>query len=193
MHVFMKHTIFHTFSIALVLVTIGGFALEEYMLFRQVLAQTGELEEPTEDFVAKGKIDSVIYTVSGNWAAQGDWILTVTDGRLNTFSTDMIWRNETASHSHEFRNFEAEDDGIELGRDGSVTIEGNMDVGANRMTSWTGVPSEIVIDKGKIITVSLDHEETDNHFAGQPIHGIVTSIQPCDLTPGADMQMPTGC
>lgn len=136
------------------------------------------------------EIDSIIYTVSGNWAATGDWILTVADGELRTFSADMNWRNATASHSHEFRNFEAEDDGIELGADGSVSIEGNMDAGANRMTFWPGVPSEIVIERG---TVSLDHEETDNHFGGQSIHGTVTSIQPCDITPGPDMQMPTGC
>jgi hypothetical protein len=162
---------------------------------QQTLAQEEESEESedTSSFVARGKIDSIIYTVSGNWDATGDWILTVSDGELRTFSTDMNWRNETASHTHEFRNFEAEGDGIELGADRSVFIEGNMDVGANRMTSWPGVPSEIVIDRGKIITVSLDHEETDNHFGGQSIHGTVTSLQPCDITPGPDMQMPTGC
>jgi hypothetical protein len=188
--------IWHIFSVLLIIaIFVGSIVLIGYNRFEQASAQEEESEEggDTGSFVGRGKIDSVIYTVSGKWYAKGDWVLTVSDGELRTFSTDMNWRNETASHSHEFRNFEAEDDGIELGADGSVSIEGSMDVGANRMTSWPGVPAEIVIDRGKIITVSLDHEETDNHFGGQSIHGTVTSIQPCDITPGPDMQMPTGC
>jgi hypothetical protein len=189
------NTVWHTFSVTLIIaIFVASIGLIiEYTASQKVLAQDREPEEDTDSFVARGKIDSTIYTVSGKWAAAGEWILTVSGGELNAFSTDMTWRNETASHSHELRNFEAEDDGIELGADGSVSIEGTMDVAANRMTSWPGVPAEIVIDRGKIITVSLDHEETDNHFGGQSIHGTVTSLQPCDITPGPDMQMPTGC
>jgi hypothetical protein len=188
--------IWHMFPVLLIIAIFTGSIVIMGYDISQTLAQEEEESEEggsTDSFAIRGKIDSIIYTVSGNWAATGDWVLTVSDGELRTFSTDMNWRNATASHTHEFRNFEAGDDGIELAADRSVSIEGNMDVGANRMTSWPEVPAEIVIDRGKIITVSLDHEETDNHFGGQSIHGTVTSIQPCDITPGPDMQMPTGC
>jgi hypothetical protein len=85
-------------------------------------------------------------------------------------------------------------DSISIDPEGSVTIEGAMDVGTNSAVSWPSVPAVITIDQGKIITVSLDHEDTDNHFGGhdQAIHGTVTLLRPCSGTPGANMQIPTG-
>jgi hypothetical protein len=38
--------------------------------------------------------------------------------------------------------------------------------------------------RDKTITISLDHEETDHHFAGQPISGVVTLLTPCSDEPG---------
>jgi hypothetical protein len=83
----------------------------------------------------------------------------VSDGVLKSFNTDMISNNRTASHTHEFRNFEAKNRRIELASDGSVTIKGKMDVGTNHVITWQKVPAEIVIEKGRIITVSLDDEK----------------------------------
>jgi hypothetical protein len=53
-------------------------------------------------------------------------------------------------------------DNISIDSEGSVTITGAMDVATNRIVSWPSVPAKIIIDQGKIITISLDHEETDN-------------------------------
>jgi hypothetical protein len=161
--------------------------------YQQAMAQSSEDGEGIENFVAQGQIDSTIYTISGNWNAQGKWALTVSDGNLVSFNTDMVWNNRTAGHSHEFRNFQAEDDSIELSSDRSVTIEGEMDVGTNQAISWPGVPSQIVIEKGKIITISLDDEDTNNHFGDQSIHGTISTIKPCALQPGPNMEVPTGC
>jgi hypothetical protein len=148
-----------------------------------------------DSFVASGDIDSTIYTVLGNWDATGEWRMTVSDGELRSFTTQMAFQNRTSGHSHELQNFEAEDGGIQLGNDRSVRVEGEMDVGTRGTISWPDVPAEIFIDRGKIVTIQLDHEETDNHFGGgeQAIHGTVTSLKPCDVTPGPDMQVPTGC
>jgi hypothetical protein len=82
-------------------------------------------------------------------------------------------------------------DDITIDPEGSVTIEGETDVSTNGVVSWPSVPAEIIIQQGKIITVSVDHEDTDNHFGGQSVHGSVTSLQPCSATPGANMQVPT--
>jgi hypothetical protein len=150
----------------------------------------------SEDFRANGTIDSIIYTTNGNWKATGIWTLTVSEGELISFDTDMAWNNGTAAHTHEFQNFVMDDgsDNISIDSEGGVTITGAMDVGTNRVVSWPSVPAEIIIDQGKIITVSLDHEDTDNHFGGrdQAIHGAVTLLRPCSGTPGANMQIPTG-
>lgn len=106
---------------------------------------------------------------------------------------DMIWNNRTASHTHEFRNFEAKNHRIELASDGSLTIKGKMDVGTNHVITWQKVPAEIVIEKGRIITVSLDDEKTNHHFGDQTIHGTVDSLKRCSTTPGPDMQVSSGC
>ena len=152
----------------------------------------------SEDFRANGTIDSIIYTTNGNWKATGTWTLTVSEGELTSFAADMSWNNATAHHTHGFGNFVTDDDSdnISIDPQGNVTMEGDMDVATNGVVSWRSVPAEITIDQGKIITVSLDHEDTENHFGGhdQAIHGTVTSLKPCSVKPGANMQVPTdGC
>jgi hypothetical protein len=159
---------------------------------QQQIAPLNQLVD-SEDFAASGTINSTLYTTNGNWAAQGIWTLTVSEGNLTSFDTDMAWNNGTAAHTHEFQNFVMDDDSddITIDPEGSVTIEGEMDVSTNGVVSWPSVPAEIIIQQGKIITVSVDHEDTDNHFGGQSVHGSVTSLQPCSATPGANMQVPT--
>jgi hypothetical protein len=152
----------------------------------------------SEDFRANGTIDSIIYTTNGNWKATGTWTLTVSEGELTSFAVDMSWNNATAHHTHEFGNFVTDDDSdnISIDPQGNVTMEGDMDVATNGVVSWRSVPAEITIDQGKIITVSLDHEDTENHFGGhdQAIHGTVTLLKPCSVKPGPNMQIPTdGC
>jgi hypothetical protein len=146
----------------------------------------------SEDFSAGGAVDSTIYTTNGNWKATGLWTLVVSEGELTSFDTDMAWNNGTAAHTHEFQNFVMDDgsDNISIDSEGGITIQGVMDVGTNGVVSWPSVPAEIVIQQGKIITVSLDHEDTDNHFGGQAVHGTVTSLKPCSGTPGPNMQVP---
>src|SRR5919108_947623 len=148
----------------------------------------------SQDFTAGGTIDSIIYTTNGNWKASGTWTLTVSEGELTSFDTDMAWNNGTAAHTHGFQNFVMDDgsDNISIDSEGSVTIEGEMNVATNGVVSWPSVPAEINIQQGKIITISLDHEDTENHFGGQDVHGTVTSLKPCSATPGANMQVPTG-
>ena len=58
---------------------------------------------------------------------------------------------------------------------------------------WKNVPTTIEIGAGKTISISLDDEDTDNHFARQPIYGIVTSIAPCGDSPGPNMQVFQPC
>ena len=159
---------------------------------------TGEAE-PIDSFAGRGGIDSMIYTVNGNFHANGTWLLRVSDGMLTSFNSLMTWTNQSnplLSHTHELQNFEAGDEEIERESDGSMSLEGEMDVGTRGVITWPDVPAEIFIEGGKIITISLDNDATDNHFADQPVHGIVTSFTPCPTTPGPSMQVPlptTGC
>jgi hypothetical protein len=153
-----------------------------------------ELEE-AEGFIANGKIDSIIYTINGKWTAIGDWMMRVSDGELSSFNTTMNWYNGTSSHSHEFLNFETTDDDVVdiSAEDQTISIAGTMDIGTNGVISWQEIPSEILIEAGRIITISLDDEGTNGHFGGQSVHGNVTSLSICSTAPGPAMQIPPGC
>jgi hypothetical protein len=148
----------------------------------------------SKDFIASGIIDSIIYTINGNWKANGNWKLIVSDGELTSFDTDMAFNNGTSAHIHEFQNFAVDDDSddITVDSDGSLIVEGEMDVGTNGVISWPKIPAGINIEKGKIITVSLDDKDTNHHFGGQTVHGSVTLFKSCSVKPGASMQVPTG-
>ena len=152
-----------------------------------------ELEE-AEGFIANGKMDSTLYTINGNWKSTGDWSMNVADGELMNFTTTMGWYNGTAGHSHEFLNFEADEDGVDISaEDQTISVAGTMDVGTNGAVAWEDVPSEIVIERGRIIGVSVDNEATDEHFSGQSVYGNLTSLSICSTTPGPAMQVSPGC
>ena len=146
-----------------------------------------------DSFKASGKIHSIIVTATSTWNATGDWNMIVEDGEMKDFVTNMAWFNGTTGHTHDFLNFDSNGD-IELPSDNIVTINGEMDVASNGVVTWEGVDSTINIGGGgKTITIDVDHEDTDHHFAGQPITGTVTSLTPCSNTPGASMEILPAC
>jgi len=53
---------------------------------------------------------------------------------------------------------------------------GKVDVTTNGQPKWTGVTALIVIAKNNVISISLASAETEGHFMGQPIYGIVESM-----------------
>jgi hypothetical protein len=145
-------------------------------------------------FVANGKMDSTLYTINGNWKSIGDWSMNVADGELMNFTTTMSWYNGTAGHTHEFLNFEADDDVDISAEDQTISVAGTMDVGTNGAVAWEDVPSEIVIERGRIIAVSVDNEATDEHFSGQSVYGNLTSLRICSTAaPGPAMEVSPGC
>ena len=146
-----------------------------------------------DSFKANGKINSLIVTSSSAWNATGDWNMIVENGEMINFVTNMAWFNGTTGHTHDFLNFDSSGE-IELPPDNIVTIDGEIDVASNGVISWDGVESTINIGGGgKTITISVDHEATDHHFAGQPIVGTVTSLTPCSDSPGASMEILPTC
>jgi len=154
----------------------------------------GQEEEGLDSFKIDGQIDSVLYTVGGKWLASGLYDLVVEDGEVSSFNVTMGWRNESSSHTHGIQNFVADDDGIVLGPDRTLSIEGKMDVVTNGQITWEKVPGEISIEEGKIITIAVDPEAVDNHFgSGSIVHGTVDKIQACSSTPGANMNLPIAC
>jgi hypothetical protein len=146
----------------------------------------------TGGFLSKGTINSLIRTSTGNWIATGNWSMSVDNGSLTGFGTNMTWFNSNgkASHTHEFSNLRA---GAGLSQGNNIILNGLMDVGTNHRIVWKNVPTTISIHGGKTITISVADNATNRHFAGQPIFGLVTSFVPCSDVPGANMEVLPTC
>lgn len=162
---------------------------------------------PMNTFSASGDISSLIFVTSknivylGNFekpinatinpsslsAAQkfilsGNWNLTVDKGKVTNFSAKFIKELNDASkwHTHDILNFKSISNNtmpIQLSPNKSATISGTADVKLNNTNAWNGVKTNILISKGKLITIHLDNNATANHFQGQPIYGVVKSIK----------------
>jgi hypothetical protein len=143
-------------------------------------------------FLSKGTINSLIRTPTSNWIATGNWSMTVDNGTLAGFVTNMTWFNSNgkASHTHEFSNIRA---GSGTMQGNNIVINGVMDVGTNHRVVWKNVPATISIQGGKTITISVDDNATNHHFAGQPVFGLVSSFIPCSDVPGANMELLPRC
>ena len=64
---------------------------------------------------------------------------------------------------------------VQLSPDKSTSIQGTIDIKLNNTSAWNNV--NILIFKGKVISINLDNNATSNHFQGQPIYGTVESIK----------------
>lgn len=136
-------------------------------------------QESVASLAAQGTINSLIYTPQTKWIATGNWSMDVNNGNVTSFITNMLWYNDngTATHTHEIQNFKStEGKMVTVQPDNSLFLKGLVDVGTNHRMVWKNVHSTIDIKGGKTIVISLDHKETNNHFAKQSIYGVVTSL-----------------
>jgi hypothetical protein len=158
---------------------------------------------PTGGLRATGTIDSLIFTPGTRWIATGNWSMVLRNGNVNSFNTNMTWydNNGTRTHTHELLNFKpsggiAGGDVITVKPGDNPVIKGLMDVGTNHRVTWKNVHSTIDIKGGKTISISLDDGETNKHFAGQTIYGIVKSFKSltkCSDQPGPNMEVLAPC
>jgi hypothetical protein len=150
---------------------------------------------PVEGFRAIGTVNSVINTPSVKWIATGNWSMFAGNGNMISFITNMTWYNNngTSTHTHEFLKFVPTGGNATLGSDNSLHLNGLMDVGTDHRVVWKNVHSLIDIKGGKTISISVDDKETNNHFAGQPIFGVATSVIRCSDEPGPDMEVLPPC
>jgi hypothetical protein len=149
-----------------------------------------------EGVIGHGIIDSLIFTPSATWIATGNWTIGVNNGAVALVTANMTWYNDngTASHSHELLNFRPIEGGVAQPDSSSVSLRGVVDVGANHRILWKDVQSIIDIKKGgKILSILLNDTQTNHHFGGRPIFGIVSSFIRCSDVPGANMEMPQPC
>jgi hypothetical protein len=150
---------------------------------------------PVEGFKASGTINSLISTSGTKWIATGNWSMFAGNGNIICFITNMIWYKDdgTGTHTHEFQKLVPIVGNVTLGSDNSLHLNGLMDVGTNNRIVWKNVHSLIDIKGGKTVSMSVDDQGTNNHFGGQPIYGVVTSLIRCSDEPGPNMEILSPC
>jgi hypothetical protein len=152
-------------------------------------------EQPLAGFNTKGTINSLITTPRDKWIATGNWSMNANNGALTFFQTNMTWFNKSgnATHTHEFLNFRPTEGRITIQPGNTISLKGIMDVGTNHRVVWKNVDSAISVNNGKTITISLNDKQTNSHFAGQPILGIVSLITRCSDVPLQAMEVLPSC
>lgn len=111
----------------------------------------------------------------------GDWSMNVNHGKLTNFKASFYTgpvNGGTSNHTHQINNFRVSNGSslIHLPPDNSVSISGIVDVGTNGKKAWNDVNATIVISKGRTISINLADQDTQRHFMGQQIYGIVKKI-----------------
>jgi hypothetical protein len=150
---------------------------------------------PLTQTTANGTIDSLIFAPGTRWIATGNWSMVIRNDNVNSFSTNMTWYNNngTGTHTHELLNFRSSGPQITEKPGDNILLKGLMDVGTNHRIIWTNVNSIVDIKGGKTIAISLDDKQTNNHFAGQTIYGVVKSFTRCSDIPGQNMEVLEPC
>jgi hypothetical protein len=148
-----------------------------------------------EGITANGTINSLIYAPATKWIATGNWSMLVRNGNVSFFNTNMTWYNNngTGTHTHQLINFRATEGKVAIKPDNSLSLKGLMDVGTNNRIVWKNVHSTIDIKGGKTFSTSVNDNETNHHFAGQTIYGVVTSLTRCSDQPGPNMEVLPPC
>ncbi len=62
-----------------------------------------------------------------------------------------------------------------LAEDGTFEIYGSANVYLDNNLQWENVPITIE-STGRVVTINVDNDSTDNHFKGMPIYGFVTAL-----------------
>jgi hypothetical protein len=158
---------------------------------------TASIISPMNTFSTSGDISSLIFvtqkpinatinpsslSAATKFVLSGDWNLTVNTGKVTHFAVKFIkvLNDSSRWHTHDIINFKPANDNnstVQLSPDKTASIQGTVDVKLNNTSAWNNVKADILISKGKVITINLDNNATGNHFQGQPIYGVVESIK----------------
>ena len=172
--------------------SLSAFAV--FLLFATFLLYSstvyGQTTTGQNTFSAKGSIDSLVVKVGQppmqfdnqtSYILDGNWKLEVINGNVTDFGTwlTMVHFDGTNRHSMAFMNFKQDNSttsAIQVQPDGTATIKGIVDVLEGKEVKWNNVNTQLSISKYNTISISVDNQQTEEHFNGQPIRGIVDAF-----------------
>jgi hypothetical protein len=184
-----------SFTIALVLIGLLPLLMPSHTTIQNRIVTTA-LAQPSDGaanntFVMDGQISSLVLGMPPNtktidmitvpkFILSGNWQMHVNQGKLVDFRANFYTGpiNGAENHTHQLSNFRInETTPIQFSPDKSVSLSGIMDVGTNGHKAWDNVNAKVDISKGRAITISLADEDTERHFMGQQIYGIVKELK----------------
>jgi hypothetical protein len=144
-------------------------------------------------FSAKGSINSLVindgaqqqtpmqFNEQTSYVVDGKWKLEVVNGNVTDFGSKltMIHLDGTNRHYMILMNFKQDNataGTIQVQPDGTTTINGILDVIEKKdilNPKFSNVNTQITINKYNTISINVDDAQTNQHFAGQPIRGVV--------------------
>ena len=173
-------------------------SLQDQMIIKAALAQSATSSKSTttgaNTFSMNGAISSLVLGMSPKtktvdmttvqkFILSGDWNMSVDKGKLASFAANFYTgpaNGGTSNHTHQITNFRVDNNNtpiIQLSPSKSVSISGISDVGTNDKKVWNNVHTTIVISNGRTIAISLADKDTQAHFMGQQIYGIVKQLR----------------
>lgn len=174
-------------------------SIQDQIIAKTALAQTTTPTTPkstTSNFSMNGAIGSLVLGMSpksktvdmttvDKFILSGDWSMSVDKGKLASFVANFYTgpvNGGTSNHTHQITNFRVNNNDnnsspiIQLSPDKSISISGISDVGTNGKKAWNNVHTTVVISNGRTIAISLADKDTQSHFMGQQIYGIVKRL-----------------
>jgi len=141
-------------------------------------------------FSAKGSINSIVIKDGAqpqqlneqtSYVLDGKWKLEVINGNVTDFSSKftMVHLDGTNRHYMILMNFKQDNataGTVQVQPDGTTTIKGILDVIEKSdflNPEFDDVNTQITINKYNTISINVDDAQTNQHFAGQPIRGVV--------------------
>ena len=89
----------------------------------------------------------------------------------------MVRANGSGGHTHNITSFTMGSPNVELIQGQNTTITGTADIYTNGTIAWPGVNTTLTfVQNGVVMTIMPAPDQTDNHFQGQPIYGIVSGL-----------------
>ena len=159
------------------------------------IATTSAASSGLNTFSAKGSIDSLIvkdgqqqqqqtpmqFNEQTSYVLDGKWKIEVVNGNVTDFGSKFTMVHFDGTHRHymilmNFKQDNSTASAIQVRPDGTTSINGILDILEKKdllRPEWSEVNTQISINKYNTISISLDNQQTSQHFNGQPIKGVI--------------------
>jgi hypothetical protein len=135
---------------------------------------------PYDTFIGNGPITANIPGQDGQpYIIGGNWNIDVLQRNVTEFSADflMVHPDGSGYHTHNITSFVTGTPNVALVQGQNTSISGTADIYTNGTIAWPGANTTLSFaPNGTVMTIMPAPDQTDNHFQGQPIYGIVSGL-----------------